>query len=66
MVLLQLSSTHDGAVGVTNLDVMLLWDGLMDGQTDGQPENIMPPASKGRGIKLNKIIDSHRKICHHT
>ena len=29
MVLLQLLSIHDGAVGVTNLGVMLLWSGLL-------------------------------------
>ena len=29
-----------------------LWtDGLTDGRTDRQPENIMPPAPKGGGIK---------------
>ena len=27
-----------------------------DGRTDGQPENIMPPAPKGGGIKINQII----------
>ena len=26
--------------------------GRTDGRTDGQPENIMPPAPKGRGIKI--------------
>ena len=27
-----------------------------DGRTDGQPENIMPPAPEGGGIKIDKIL----------
>ena len=40
--------------------------GRTDGWTDGQPENIMPPAPKGGGIKKNEFFSlseiSHREM----
>ena len=39
-----------------------VYDGSVEwaeGRTDGQPENIMPPASRGRGIKTQVLIDEN-------
>ena len=36
--------------------------GRMDGRTDGQPENIMPPAPKGGGIQKSSLTIGSRGV----